>query len=237
MSDQPADKVLTLIEAYKHPIRSDILLYLKIHKRISLTELSKLIGKSKPTISRHIRILEEKNLVRVFSDKSENTPGNINPHFYELNKEFDHALRGENIMTTIKSNPTKAPEIIENVMDTRISSYRRLQRIAELTIDYLENMKLAINENIDSLDKIFDIFKDHTGHISFDFINKETIFDIITEGADNFDAIISKHKNDQSEINPYVYIKLLLPLKRIMDMEQERIWKIDGSLWPKKNYK
>ena len=49
-----------------------------------------------------------------------------------------------------------------------------------------------------------------------------------------FDDITEKHMKDDSEINPYVYIKVFLPLKRIMDMEHQEVWKTDGNLWPSK---
>ena len=232
MSNNSSEQVMNLIEAYKHPIRADILLYLRIHKRISLTDLAKLIGKSKPTISRHIKILEKKNLVTVIATRSENTPGNINPHYYELTKNVSHAVKGEDILVALQENPSKTQEIVENMMDARMSYYRFLHRVSELTIDYLEKMKEATLENIDSQKEVKKILHDHTGHISLDFLNKETVYEIVELNTDEFDSIVKKHRNDQSDINPYVFIKVLLPLKRIMDMEQENIWKSDGTIWP-----
>lgn len=242
MSKDTSDRVLSILEAYSNPIRGDILLFLKIYGKISLTELSKLIGKSKPTISKHIKILYEKNLVNIIKVRTANTPGNIDPHFYELNTEVDHSIRGEDLIQLLQNKETqdkilaKAKEILEQLMDTRIIHYQRLNRISELTMQYLERMKNVLLENADSKEKVFQLLQDHTGHLSFDFIDQRTVFEIIKQDTDNFDEVIKKNKNKDSEIFPYVYIKALLPIKRIMDLSQEDIWKVDGTLWPKRSY-
>lgn len=223
---------LSLIEAYSNPIRSSIMIYLKMFNRLSLGELAKHLGKSKPTIIRHIDKLIELDLVHKFIDEEEVQPGNIKRYYYELNKEVKHVVSGVKLMNLAKENPEKYTLPMLQLIDTAITRYKLLEQIAVSTTTYLEKMKVEFEQNVQHPEKFNEIAKDHVGRISFDYINKDVAFDLIKEGFQVFDTLQKEDEISDSENNPYLYIRALLPILRIMDMEHAKEWKLDGTLWP-----
>ena len=66
-------RTLKWVEAYKNPIQLDIIIYLLIYKKLSLTDLCSKLKKSKPTISKHTKelisldIIEEDEKSRILN--------------------------------------------------------------------------------------------------------------------------------------------------------------------------
>ena len=58
------DQIIRITRALNHPIRIQILYYLNDHKESSVNNLVKQFDVSQPSISRHLRILEEARLVK-----------------------------------------------------------------------------------------------------------------------------------------------------------------------------
>ena len=77
-----AEKTLNWIEAYKNPIQLDIIINLLVYKTLSLTDLCQKLKKSKPTISKHTKLLallgiieETEKIKQIISDLSAQIDG------------------------------------------------------------------------------------------------------------------------------------------------------------------
>ena len=73
---------LKWVEAYKNPIQLDIIIYLLIYKKMSLTDLCSKLKKSKPTISKHT-----KELISLYineEDEKSEFEGRIPTKYYSL---------------------------------------------------------------------------------------------------------------------------------------------------------
>ena len=65
------DQIIRVTRALNHPIRIQMLYYLKKKKKSSVNNLVKQFDVSQPAISRHLRILEEAKLVKSEQVKQE----------------------------------------------------------------------------------------------------------------------------------------------------------------------
>lgn len=78
------DQIIRITRALNHPIRIEILYYLNDHQKSSVNNLVKQFDVSQPAISRHLRILEEANLVKSERVKQEKIYSLADSHIIKI---------------------------------------------------------------------------------------------------------------------------------------------------------
>lgn len=91
-----------LINLLEKESNLDILLLLHVNREIGLTEMAKILKKSKSTISRNTRELKKLGIIKSYAKKGESTPGSIQKKYYKLNE--DHFLFSKNINNSLNTN-------------------------------------------------------------------------------------------------------------------------------------
>ena len=60
---------------------------------------------------------------------------------------------------------------------------------------------------------------------------KNTAKELIKNSIGIIDELKDIEPHNEERTNPYLVIRAVLPILRIMEMENEKEWKIDGTLW------
>ena len=101
------------VKAFQKNLNQQILITLHSHDMLSLTELAKILDKSKSTISRKTRILITLGLIKAKESESEKTRGSIKKKYYSIRNDFQNLIERENIEFPEKSDDNDIIKIRE----------------------------------------------------------------------------------------------------------------------------
>jgi DNA-binding transcriptional ArsR family regulator len=213
----------------KHPLRMLIFLLLYMYPSLNVTEISKKLNRSKATVSRHLKAMEEE---KILVSHEEKTQGKYSPKIYQLPKSTLYIIKNS-------SRPQKDSQKLAGIgnisklfdSNLRLSIYRdvlELIRSFSLLISngfsivapYLEIMEKRLN-NIDEADDTFiPMLMGVGGGLDFDSIlisesKLPEIKQIYKEFIDKVYKVIDSEPAD--ELRSIVMINAFLPLKDVLE--------------------
>ena len=219
--------MIDTLKAYSHEVRSRMMLLLNIYGELSLSELTEKLNKSKPTISRHAKILKDLGFIKF---EEGDTHGNIIQHKYSLNRN------------KLKSIDGRALQKIEDTQEfyeatiKKISSftgfYKNLRWISDAAISYLEKMAKEVQKNATDRLMMNLINFDNLGELSYFYLTKKQLKDLF-DLRERFDKEFLEilRQSDDSEPKPYLFQRIIMPIEHLIQTSQKKEWETNGNLW------
>jgi len=214
-----------VVNALNSLIRIRILILLWAYKEQSVNDLCDKLGKSWPTVNKHLEILENEGLLDLREVKS---PGPRDKKLYSANPDLIKYTRlgfefldldpkdvVEILLEDVKSDGITL-EIIQRIFDDLIPYHQELERKlkeTELTNEALKNFyeRSHVNYYVEILDEE-----------EFDYY-----FQRYKEFLDDMEKYKAKRKKQMGkEINkkPYAAFHVILPLKKVQEARFKRYW-------------
>ncbi|MHA1254081.1 MAG: ArsR/SmtB family transcription factor [Promethearchaeota archaeon] len=215
-----------IVEIINHTTRIRILLLLWAYKEQSVNDLCKKLGKSWPTVSKHLEILEVAGLLSIREEKSR---GPKNKRIYSVIPDliqytrlgFDFLkLPPEDILDILShdiKSDAKTLEIIKKIFDDLPSYHEELERILREMTPTKENLeefylKKHVNYYVETLDEE-----------EFEFY-----FEKYKEFLENLESFRKKKRAQRKSAQiekPYVVLNIILPIREIQEARFKRFWK------------
>lgn len=215
-----------IVEAINNTTRIRILLLLWAYNEQSVNDLCKKLGKSWPTVTKHLEILEEAGLLNIREEKSR---GPKNKRIYSVIPDliqytrlgFDFLkLPPEDIIEILShdiKSDAKTLEIIKKIFDDFPSYHDELDRILREITPTRENLeefyfKKHVNYYVESLDEE-----------EFQFYFKK-----YREFLDDLEAFRRERKKGKKSVlttRPYTTFHIILPIREIQEARFKRFWK------------
>jgi DNA-binding transcriptional ArsR family regulator len=196
--------------------RLRILLLLLIFQKLSLAQLSSLLGRSKATVTHHMKKFEKLDLLKI---SRKDARGSIDAKVYELNDAFFRTIRLniEDIENLDSIKKEQVKDILHYFIVKDKMMFNLIKNFFQLSIEFYEG--------IDELEH---------SNSSFDFKNKYieypidyTIWFLDEKGYKKYKNLISNFKEKMKEIitnsnevksyfeRPYCILHTFFPLKEI----------------------
>ncbi|MFQ5980890.1 MAG: ArsR family transcriptional regulator [Candidatus Heimdallarchaeota archaeon] len=213
LSDE-TKQVLNRLEAYKSEIRLNIIILLLINEELSLSDIADFLQRSKPTITRHMKILIELGLVKVYN-KEEIQRGNIKRNYYSLDR------RKLNFIDIHAFAKIQASNTLENLLawyELNQSIFLLLERVTDFINIFGQNLRFLIDHQTvpESLDQLL--------AMKMPKVNIR----LLTESQyRKFEELLEKFLLDISELvsdeeddleRPYMFLDILLPIKELLTL-------------------
>ncbi|MHA1718525.1 MAG: hypothetical protein ACTSWX_13145 [Promethearchaeota archaeon] len=204
--------------------RIQLFMMLNAYGEISLPELAKKMGKSKTTISKHLRLLDsELNWITIEEVK---VRGNIKKKVYKMNIETRYSDVFWNLEKIVKSYPK------EKVNKFLIKELKKKHLVFKMMDRFNFEAEQFIENNIKTLETMDqDLAKEY--FLQNQIINYNT--NLTKEEAEEYNKEMYKfHKNfikkieikrlkekDKVPIREYVAFQIVLPIKKMVESIQE----------------
>jgi len=133
-------------------------------------------------------------------------------------KNTDLTIRGQEIAKQTEVDQ----ELIKEYNAYRLATYLQVKHIVDAMLKYQRRLN-KISETSDVIDAV-EIMKDNLGSITMNYLSKR-------EAAISSDIPKSKAKRYEDDSNDYLRIELLIPIRRILEMNPSEEWTIDGNIW------
>ncbi len=211
-----------LIEVFKNRTRLDIILVLNIHRELSIAQLARILGKSKPTVLRHLKVIESLGFVESYIKPDEVQPGSIKRRYYSIlpgQLGWDQHIH-------LTSPGTQDNEALRNALreycERGMSFVFMLMRILELCDSYAQRLKRDILSPRMDLEELRESI--------FDELPLITMHQFTDEQFEEFQRLSSKYATKIAEIlnrsgddmdiaeHPHVYVQMNLPMVRLLSM-------------------
>ncbi len=212
-SIEKLQNLLKFIRLLEDPTRMRIILLFLLYHRISLTELSRLLNRTKPAVLYQLNKFAEIGLIRISQDLVKEF---YTANFYELIPEFMN-------FATIDSDPTKAiPH--EIIKEWEILEFQAEKEVFKLS----SNMLLLFAELLGSLEKKAEKIKEPFGfhHPPFNLTLRplsKTAYQYYTQEIKNVAQKALKlmeeenEREDQLLERPWLLLNVFLPVKDLLD--------------------
>ncbi|MBD3255107.1 MAG: helix-turn-helix domain-containing protein [Candidatus Lokiarchaeota archaeon] len=214
-----------IVEALNKMIRIRILILLWVYKEQSINDLCKKLGKSWPTVTKHLGKLEEAGLLNIREEKS---PGPKNKKIYSVKPDIIQSTRlgfdflklpPEDVAGILKDDlksDLKTLEIIKKIFDDLNPYHQELHRkldSLELTKENLEEfyLKKHVNYYIETLDEE-----------EFEFYFKKYM-EFLQE-FEEFRREKNKDKTSQLSERPYIMLQIIFPMREIQEARFDGFW-------------
>ncbi|MFW9995883.1 MAG: winged helix-turn-helix domain-containing protein [Candidatus Odinarchaeota archaeon] len=211
-----------VVKALDNKVKAMIYLLLSIYNELSTKELAEKLEKSKPTVLRNIQDLIDMEFIQVREDY--NKPGKYPMRLYSLNTAT-FTVKGQDFRSSMEKELGFA--LVYN--DYRLGWYYLLKFIVDSSIDYLARLRKEVEKNLEDSTEIGELMKDNLGHLGFYYLTKLQVRKLNEKGFSKLDEIMKEGKKD--ELNDYLLVQMLLPVKRLVEMRTKDEWEKDGSLW------
>ncbi|MHA2363249.1 MAG: winged helix-turn-helix domain-containing protein [Candidatus Hodarchaeales archaeon] len=240
--------VLDFVKAFNNKLKSRILLLLRIYNELSTTDLCNKLKKTKSTVLRNTESLIESGFIIVREDHF--TPGKYPKKYFRLNKKkftFKY-VSGSDLRPLIKDYPQLIIDYIQHVK----GNYHTIKNIIDSACIYLDKYEKEVEKNVNSLlvlkkqdnreeiekeiedkiKKIELITKDNLGMNSLTYLNKIQMIGFFKDEMDINDVLEDESLREESLPKSYLYLRMLLPIQRVIEINSADEWFIDGNLWP-----
>ncbi|MBD3340900.1 MAG: ArsR family transcriptional regulator [Candidatus Lokiarchaeota archaeon] len=203
--------------------RLRIMLLLLIFRKLSLTQLSDLLGRTKATVIHHLKKFEKSNIINTSREESQ---GSIDAKVYELDPEFFN-LAELNIKNFQNLKKKESKEILHHIL---LRDKWMLETFKNILI-FANQFYREIDEKYLSEDKKF---MKKTQDFYFKSPIDYDLWFITEEGRENYLKALSQFKEQINKIinednkkgglieRPYCILHLLLPLKDLSEFDFER---------------
>lgn len=222
------------LQIFNSNIRFRILQLLFVYGELSLTELTKHMNKSKSALYHHLQKMINFGVVKV--SREEQVRGSIMAKYYRLDEQsaLNIQLISEEELKKI-SNPKKRLKTLESIINTyksSISLFRKKMDILDLYTDFLEK-EVQAREDSDKIQLDFQqLISDYNIGFQAQYLSEKQYKKFIEYYQDFYlkirEMIVSNdskrdQKNGKIAERPYFVLTLIMPLKKLLDLELEEI--------------
>lgn len=123
-------------ELLEDDVNMKIILYLFAYQELSLTKLTELVAKSKPTLSRRMSVLEKNHVVYEVEAKGRSKAYRLNPEFVQSKMI---AYLQPNIIDIIDEETRR--KLFEYTLSLSINSFTLLREMTDLVIRYTQTFE------------------------------------------------------------------------------------------------
>ncbi|TFG14942.1 MAG: transcriptional regulator [Promethearchaeota archaeon] len=218
--------ISTVIQALNKTIRIRILLLLWAYKEQSINELCEKLGKSWPTVTKHIDILEKSGILEVREEKSR---GPKNKKIYSVIPDLLQSTRfGYDFL---KLPPEDVVEILSQDLKSDAKTLEIIKKIFDDLTPYHEEIGRNLREMTPNRKNLEEFYKKK--HVTYyvEVLDEEE-FEFYSNRYDQFleelEAFrIERKKKDKKKRTekPYVVLDIRLPIKEIQEARFKRFWK------------
>jgi len=200
---------------FQNPLRLDIILLLRLYDELNVTQISKLLNRSKATVGRHLKALQE---VKILTSEEKQSNRKINPLFYSLsnqiNKFFElNILADFNISEDMEENRKKFKQSLNSLK----TILRLLQHAIGLLNPFLEHVEGKLEEKVLDYDFLSYLFQETALNLHHFLISEEyedELFKIYNEFRANIEALEEKSKMEKER--SLIFVDSLLPLRDML---------------------
>jgi len=200
---------------FQNPLRLDIILLLRLYDELNVTQISKLLNRSKATVGRHLKALKE---VRILNSVEKQSKRKINPLFYSLsdqiNKFFElNILADFNISGDMEKNRKK----LKRSLISLNTILKLLQHAMGLIIPFLEHIENKLEEKELDYEFLSYLFQETALNLHHFLISEEyedELFNIYNEFRSKIEILEEKSKKEKER--SLIFVDSLLPLKDML---------------------
>jgi DNA-binding transcriptional ArsR family regulator len=214
-----------VVESLNSLIRIRILILLWAYKEQSVNDLCEKLGKSWPTVNKHLNILKDAGLLDLRKVKS---PGPKDKKLFSAKPEIIKFTRlGFDFLNL---DPEEVMDILIEDIKSDEKTLEIIKKIFEDLIPYHEELLRKLTELDLTNEELEDFYK--TKHVNYYVeVLDETEFEYYFERYREFLKDIAEFKEkrreklgDEKKEKPYAAFHILLPLKEIQDARFKRFW-------------
>ena len=215
-----------VVDALNKTIRIRILLLLWAYKEQSVNDLCKKLGKSWPTTTKHLEVLEEAGLLDTREEKSR---GPKNKKIYSVKPNIIQSTRLG--FDFLKLPPEDIVEILSNDLKSDAKTLEIIKKIFDDLTPYHEELERILREitpNRENLEEFY--LKKHVNYYVelLDEEEFEFYFEKYREFLDNLEKFRNKRRDQRKSTlieKPYALLNIILPIKEIQEARFKRFWK------------
>jgi DNA-binding transcriptional ArsR family regulator len=213
-----------IVDTINKTIRIRILLLLWIYKEQSINELCDKLGKSWPTVTKHLDALKD-----VLDVREESSRGPSNKKIYSVKPNLLQATRLG--FDFLKLDPKDIIEILSQDLQSDNKTLEIIKKIFEDLPPYHEELDRILHEITPTRENLENFYKKmHVNYYvevldeeEFEFYFKK-YHEFIKELNDFREQRRKYKKSDQSQKH-YALLDLILPIKNIQEARFKRFWK------------
>ena len=200
---------------FQNPLRLDIILLLRLYDELNVTQISKLLNRSKATVGRHLKALQE---VRILNSVEKPSKRKINPLFYSLsdqiNKFFElNVLADFNVSGDMEKNRKK----LKRSLISLNTILKLLQHAMGLITPFLEHIENKLDEKELDYEFLSYLFQETALNLHHFLISEEyedELFNIYNEFRSKIEALEEKSKKEKER--SLIFVDSLLPLRDML---------------------
>jgi len=214
-----------VVEALNSLIRIRILILLWAYKEQSVNDLCEKLGKSWPTVNKHLEILENAGLLDLREVKS---PGPRDKKLFSARKDLLKYTRLG--FEFLKLDPKDVLEILLEDVKSDETTLELIQKIFDDLIPYHEELIRKLKEIELTQENLKEFYE--RSHVNYyvETLDEEE-FDYYFERYKEFLADMEEYKEKRKRENgakktekPYAAFHIILPLKKIQEARFKRFW-------------
>lgn len=212
---------------FKNDLRMSILLLLRLHERLNVTEVSNYLNKNKATVGRHLKALKKANILR---SEEEDTNRTINPLYYSINKQINNFLEYEksdaqmknrqenvkNIKEKYKKNPKFARRAFQREFIVMKTVLKLLQQAIRLLNPFMDQLKEKLEDEELDVDYLSDylLIDNHLSLWHFPLSENvlEEFYELHYEFREKVEKLRDKCEGDKS----LIFVDSILPLQELL---------------------
>lgn len=213
----------------KNFLRLDIFNILEIFVELNVTQISNLVEKSKSTIARHLKSMEEDGIiVSRISDKVQK--GKIPPKFYSINRKLYPMVKYITLDLLEKIPKPKKPIELIRFYEGEIQMYRSTIYIYKKLLDFLNPLLDNFEGQLGNIGRAKKIYKDYlTGKLEPWFMQiyisekyHERFVDLYIDFVKKGTKLI-KEQNEDPEVKEraFIYFNAFLALKELFEISRK----------------
>ena len=218
---------LLVIEAINDITRIRILLLLWIYKEQSINDLCEKLGKSWPTITKHLGELEDAKILNIREEKSRG------PHNKKVYSVIPDLLQTTRLgFDFLKLPPDDVVEILSNDLKSDAKTLEIIKKIFDDLTPYHAEIERNLREMVPERKKLEEFYKKKHINYYVELLDEEEFefyfskYKQFLEDLEDF-RMERRKKNKSAQIEkPYAVLDILLPIKEIQEARFKRFWKI-----------
>ncbi|MFX1513491.1 MAG: ArsR family transcriptional regulator [Promethearchaeota archaeon] len=211
-----SNELIGILEAYESETRLNIIVLLLINQELSLGEIAFYLKKSKPTILRHIQILIDLGLVKVFN-KDEVQRGNIKRNYYSLIRDKDDLFDREKF-ARLEAQSTR--ERILALYEYNQSIYLLLGRMTKFIDIFGKNLKFLADHQPNTVDLDW-LLEKKMPEVNFRMFSDNQFKKFEKVFIKFLDEVEEIEKEDDDSEKPYMFLDLVFPIQYLIELERK----------------
>lgn len=215
------DQIKQIIDAYSNQTQASIIHLLFIYQRLSTTELAEKLNRAKSTVLRHLEHLVSTGLIA--EEEVVEGRGRYPTKYYSMVRDQDMTIQGQKIRETGEQLTAQEFEVYLRSFQSR---YILAREIMDQSVEYLECMVEQVRKVGDDTEELLKLGKNNLGEISFAYLTKSALW------SKYYDKELPKAVSDDPELHEYMTLRLILPIRRLVEAINSDSWSSEDDIWP-----